>query len=143
MDNDPYRDLVQRWHCFGGQNGTQSDVGRYGVREGLHLQSCDGREDSLYWNNASGALTFNLPSLATFDFTQDNTVQFCFRNLPTKTGAITIQLPSNTYMGVDGVNGSAAGTLVSSGAIGDSVCVVGVDSTHYTAYVGYGIWTNN
>lgn len=92
-----------------------------------------------YYNNAAGALTFNLPviTLANIGY------QFCFRNSVTRTGAITIQSPAATYIDVDGTNGTAAGTLVSAGALGDSACIVAVSVAQYVAYTNKGTWTNN
>jgi hypothetical protein len=92
-----------------------------------------------YFNNASGALTYNLPTITS------GTVgaQYCIRNAVGKTGAITVQLPASTSADVNGVNGTAAGTLVSSGAAGDAACVVAVSTTQYEAYIASGNWTNN
>jgi hypothetical protein len=70
-------------------------------------------------------------------------IQVCFRNLPTKTGSIKLKLPASTYIGLDGAYGSSAGTLVSTGALADSVCAVAADTTHYLAFVSSGTWTNN
>jgi len=70
-------------------------------------------------------------------------LQLCFRNSVTRTGAITLTAPASTYFDVSGAVGSAAGTLVSGGALGDAACVVAVDTTHYYAFVGVGTWTNN
>lgn len=96
-----------------------------------------------YDNNAAGALTFNLPSLGAFNFGAGYEPQFCFANSVGKSGAITIKMPTSTFLIVSGVVGSAAGTYVSGGALGDGVCVRGVDATHYIAYPGSGNWTNN
>ena len=92
-----------------------------------------------YFNNAAGALTFTLKTLASGDV--GNT--WCFRNYTGKSGAITLTAPASTSIDVLGANGSAAGTLVSAGALGDSVCVTAVTTTEYMAYVGAGTWTNN
>lgn len=92
-----------------------------------------------YFNNAAGALTFTLKTLASGDIGST----WCFRNYTTKTGAITLTAPASTFIDVLGANGSAAGTLVSAGAAGDSVCLVAVTTTEYMAYIGAGIWTNN
>jgi len=92
-----------------------------------------------YLNATSGAITYNLPTITS------GTVgaQYCFRNYTTKTGAITLKAPASTYIDVAGANGTAAGTLVSGGAVGDSVCVVAVSTTQYMAYPGNGTWANN
>jgi hypothetical protein len=92
-----------------------------------------------YVNNASGALTYRLPTVASGLVG----MQFCFRNATARTGAITITAPALTYLDVNGTNGSVAGTLVSGGAAGDSACVVAISTTEYLAYPGNGSWTNN
>jgi hypothetical protein len=92
-----------------------------------------------YYNNSAGAMTFTLPAITSATVGK----QYCFRNYVTRTGAITLQAPASTYIDKDGANGTAAGTLVSSGTVGDSVCVVGTSTTQYVAYVGAGTWTNN
>jgi len=96
-------------------------------------------QTGFFFNNAAGAMTFNLPAITTA--TVGN--QYCFRNYTGRTGAITLQLPAATSVDVDGVNGTAAGTLVSGGALGDSACVVAVAVGQYMAYIGTGVWTNN
>jgi hypothetical protein len=92
-----------------------------------------------YLNNNAGAITYTLPAITSANVG----LQMCFRNAVTKTGAITLTAPASTYIDVSGANGSAAGTLVSSGALGDSVCVVAQSTTQYVAFVGGGAWTNN
>ena len=92
-----------------------------------------------YLNNGSGAITYNLPAITTATVG----LQMCFRNAVTKTGVITLTAPASTYIDVNGANGSAAGTLVSGGAAGDSACVVAVSTTQYMAFTGGGSWTNN
>jgi hypothetical protein len=92
-----------------------------------------------YLNSASGALTFNLPVITSANIG----AQFCFRNNTGNSGAITLRAPASTYIDLNGVNGSAAGTLVSGGALGDAACVVSVSATQYIAYPGNGSWTNN
>ena len=92
-----------------------------------------------YFNNAAGALTYNLPAITSGSIGS----RFCFRNLATRTGAITLQAPATTYIDKDGANGSAAGTIVSSGALADSACVLAVTTTQYVFYLGSGTWANN
>jgi hypothetical protein len=89
-----------------------------------------------YLNNYTGAITYNLPATATGK-------SFCFRNAVTRTGIITIKAPASTYIDKDGALGTVSGTAVSGGALGDSACVVGYDSTHYMLFVNRGTWTNN
>jgi len=74
-----------------------------------------------YDNNASGALTFNLLSLAAYDFTNFNSPQFCFQNSIGKSGVITIQAPSSTLIVLKEAVGSHRGNLTSGGALGDPV----------------------
>jgi hypothetical protein len=93
------------------------------------------------WNNSSGALTYNLPTITSAMVTAG--YSRCFGNLYSRSGAITLQAPASTYIALYGEVKSAAGTLVSSGALGDSVCVVAVDTTHYQATGVAGNWTNN
>lgn len=92
-----------------------------------------------YYNNASGALTYNLPAITASNIG----AKFCFRNLTTRTGAITLQAPASTYIDSAGANGSAAGTLVSGGALGDNGCLQAVTTTQYVWWPGLGTWTNN
>jgi len=88
------------------------------------------------FNNAAGAITFNAPAgVAGY--------QRCYRNATTRTGAITIQMAASNTVDVNGVNGSSAGTLVSTGASGDSVCIVSDAANHWYAYIQMGSWTNN
>jgi hypothetical protein len=96
-------------------------------------------QTGFFLNNSAGAMTFNLPVITAS--TVGN--QYCFRNYTARTGAITLQLPAATSADVDGKNGTAAGTLVSGGALGDSACVVAVAVGQYMAYIGTGVWTNN
>jgi hypothetical protein len=91
-----------------------------------------------YWNDSSAAFTWDLNAPVAG-------VQYCFGNYAGQTGVLTITSTSGVYIVYKGVNGTVStGTLVSSGAAGDFICVVGVDSTHYAAAgAGYGTWTNN
>ena len=93
-----------------------------------------------FLNNASGALTYTLPTIVTGTIGKT----YCFRNAVTKTGAITLTAPASTYIDYLGANGSAAGTLVSAGAAGDAVCLIAQTTTQYVAWFpGVGTWTNN
>jgi hypothetical protein len=95
-------------------------------------------QTGFYWNNSSGAFTWqlNIPVA---------NVQYCYANYPGKTSALTIKSTTGVYISYKGVIGTVTtGTLVSSGAAGDAICLVGIDSTHYAAMgAGYGTWTNN
>jgi hypothetical protein len=92
-----------------------------------------------YINNASGAITYTLPTITSANVG----LQLCFRENTGKSGAITLTAPASTYIDVNGAVGSAAGNLVSAGALGDAACVVAIDATHYYAYVGNGTWTRS
>jgi hypothetical protein len=92
-----------------------------------------------YINNASGAITYTLPAITSANVG----LQLCFRENTGKSGAITLTAPASTYLDVNGAVGSAAGNLVSGGALGDAACVVAIDTTHYYAYVGNGTWTGS
>jgi hypothetical protein len=91
------------------------------------------------YNNTAGALTVNLPALTTGNLG----IQLCIENDTGRTGAITLQLPAATTISVDGVAGTAGGTLVSGGSLGDRVCVVGKAAGKYMGYVGSGTWTKS
>jgi hypothetical protein len=92
-----------------------------------------------YYNDTGSAYTFQLdaPVLGK---------QYCFGNRKARVSAITIKsLASVTiyYKGVAGTAGTG-GSLVSTGAAGDFVCLVGTDATTYEATgAGLGTWTNN
>jgi hypothetical protein len=92
-----------------------------------------------YYNDSAGAITYNLPTISASMVG----ARYCVRNLAPRTGAITLQAPASTYIDKDGANGTAAGTLVSAGAAGDSVCVIAVTTTQYVSYIGSGTWSNN
>ena len=91
-----------------------------------------------YWNDASGAYTFQLDAPVAGK-------QYCFGNYSGQTGAITVKSTTLVYIVYKGANGTVTtGTLVSGGAAGDFVCMVGVDTTHYMVTgAGFGAWTNN
>jgi hypothetical protein len=95
-----------------------------------------GANDYLY-NNAAGALTFNLPAgVAGY--------QRCYRNATGKSGAITVAVSASNTIDLNGSNGTTStGTLVSAGSAGDAVCLVSDTTNHWYAYVQKGTWTNN
>ena len=72
--------------------------------------------------------------------------QFCIRNDSAVTTVITIsaitsvQFEKTTYNGYGTVT---TGTMVSGGALGDKVCLVGRDATHYLVGSYVGTWTNS
>lgn len=91
-----------------------------------------------YWNNTSGAFGWQLdaPVLGK---------QYCFGNFVAKSGILTITSTTSVFIAYQGANGTVTtGTLVSGGNLGDFICMVGVDTTHYMALgTGNGSWTNN
>lgn len=92
-----------------------------------------------YVNNSAGALTYTMPSITSG--TVGN--QYCFLNAVTVSGAITLTAPASTSIVQYGAAGTTAGTLVSSGGLGDASCLVAIDTTHYYAYIQLGSWINN
>lgn len=92
-----------------------------------------------YYNNASGAITFNLPTIAPNMLGS----KWCFRSWTGKTGVITLQLPSATVLDIDGASGASAGFLTSGGALGDYACVVAATTGQYEAEAPHGTWTNH
>jgi hypothetical protein len=95
-----------------------------------------GASDYLF-NNAAGALTFNLPDGVAG-------LQRCYRNATGKSGVITIAVAASNAIDLNGANGATStGTLVSGGALGDAVCLVSDAAHHWYAYPQKGTWTNN
>lgn len=91
-----------------------------------------------YWNNTSGA----------FGWVLDTPVagkQYCVGNYSGRSGALTITSTTSVFIVYQGANGTVTtGTLVSGAALGDFVCLEGVDTTHYMVLgTGNGSWTNN
>lgn len=52
----------------------------------------------------------------------------------------TVQFEKTTYNGYGTVS---TGTMVSGGALGDKVCLIGRDATHYLVGSFVGTWTNS
>lgn len=96
-----------------------------------------GGSSAYQFNNASGVLTFNLAAgVAGY--------QRCYRNATGKSGAITIAVTTSNSIDLSGVNGTTTtGTLVSGGALGDSVCLVSDTANHWYAFASSGVWVNN
>lgn len=90
-----------------------------------------------YYNNTSGAVTYNLPVLtgATIG------MQWCFQQYFSNTGAITLQLPASTFLKVNGGSGATAGTFISTGTAGDSVCIVALNPSVYSLTTIVGVWS--
>jgi hypothetical protein len=84
----------------------------------------------------STAVTYTLPAAAAG-------LQYCIANLPTETGALTLQTSgTGQFIGRVGAYGTTGGHAASAGALGDSACIVGIDSTHWLLYPQSGTWTN-
>jgi hypothetical protein len=73
--------------------------------------------------------------------------EFCVRNGNNTATVITLaalgssaryENTANTAYGTTGT-----GTLVSAGAVGDKICIVGLDGTHYLTLSYVGTWTAN
>jgi hypothetical protein len=95
-----------------------------------------------YFQNYAGGVTYNLPIISTA-MLSNGQGQFCFANYYDKAQVLTLKNPSATYIDRRGVVGTAAGTLVSGGALGDTVCLVPVAVGLYQVISDYGTWTNN
>jgi len=99
-----------------------------------------------FYNNqhatAGTAITYNLPTAAAGK-------QFCIRNSyngsAVNTGVLTVNTSASGQfiIDVDGTLGATGGHITSGGAGGDSMCVVGVDATHWQVYVQKGTWTKS
>lgn len=89
-----------------------------------------------YFNNSTGALTYNLPTITSGTIGSP----YCFYNDATRSGAITITAPASTVITYNGVNTAAAGSVVSTAALGDSGCVVAKTTTQYVFSPGIGVW---
>lgn len=88
------------------------------------------------FNNAAGAITFNLPAGVPG-------MQRCYRQSTGKSGVITIAVTTSNSIDLNGANGTTStGTLVSGGALGDAVCLVSDITNHWMAFVSRGTWSN-
>ncbi|HWF09475.1 MAG TPA: hypothetical protein VG297_13490 [Bryobacteraceae bacterium] len=74
-------------------------------------------------------------------------VQYCVVNDDNASSAITLSALGSAAMyetqGRTGYGTAGTGTMVSSGQAGDSICIVGRDSTHYLTVASTGSWTAN
>jgi hypothetical protein len=70
-------------------------------------------------------------------------LQRCYRNSTGVTAVLTVQMAASNTIDLNGANGSSGGYLASSGALGDSVCIVSDSTNHWYAYAGGGTWTNH
>jgi trimeric autotransporter adhesin len=73
-------------------------------------------------------------------------VQFCVRDDDAVTTVITIAAITNVQFEKTNYNGYGTvttGTMTSGGALGDKICLVGRDTTHYLVGTFLGTWTNS
>lgn len=71
-------------------------------------------------------------------------LQYCIRNYTGITTVLKFQTSAaGQYIDLDGVNTATGGLIKSAGAAGDAACVVGVDATHWAAYVQKGTWSKD
>jgi hypothetical protein len=91
-----------------------------------------------YWQNTASAFQWNLDKPTPGK-------QYCFGSYSGQSGVLTIKSTTGVYIVYEGANGTVStGTLVSGGALGDFICLIGVDSMHYNAAgAGFGSWSNN
>jgi hypothetical protein len=91
-----------------------------------------------YYNDTASAYTFQLDAPVAGR-------QYCFANRKARTSAVTVKATTGVTIYYKGVAGTiTTGTLVSGGAAGDAICLVGTDTTTYEALgAGQGTWTNN
>ena len=70
---------------------------------------------------------------------------FCVRNDTNTTGTIIMGGRTNIYYEKTDFStyGTVSGTMTSGGALGDKVCIIGRDSTHYSVESSFGTWVNS
>jgi hypothetical protein len=91
---------------------------------------------------AATAVTYTLPTPAAGK-------QYCIKNSyngsAADTGVLTLAVatPGTHFIIKNGTKGSATGTISSGGAAGDAMCVVGISTTLWEAYIQVGTWTLN
>jgi hypothetical protein len=92
-----------------------------------------------YWNNTASAYSWDLPTPAAG-------LQICVGNYQARATAQSLIPGSGVtiyFEGVAGTAGSSTG-LVSGGALGDFICLVGTSTTTYMAIgAGFGTWVNH
>jgi len=104
------------------------------IQSGAGPVADPGGNDYYLFNNY-GTLTFDVPVGSVIG------MQRIYANYSGISSVITLQLPASNVCALYGTNGSAAGTLVSSGASGDAVGLVCDLSNHWTAFVISGSWS--
>jgi len=69
-------------------------------------------------------------------------MQQCFKNYTGKTGILTISTSAaGQFINLSGVLSASGGNITSAGALGDSICLVAVDATHWDGWISGGAWT--
>jgi len=69
-------------------------------------------------------------------------MQQCFKNYTGKTGILTITTSAaGQFINLAGVLTASGGNITSAGALGDAICLVAVDATHWDGWVSGGTWT--
>jgi hypothetical protein len=85
-------------------------------------------------STASNPTTYTLPTAAAG-------LQYCIRNGAGKTGALRLNTSAaGQYIDLDGTETASGGYVISAGASGDSMCVVGLDGSYWVGYTQKGTW---
>ena len=92
--------------------------------------------NSCYFLNIGDSDAHSIYTLPTPD--SDGGYQYCVTNYTGITTKIELLAPANVILVSDGAAGSAAGHAIMAGALGDSLCAVAVDATHYVLHTGHG-----
>lgn len=70
--------------------------------------------------------------------------QRCYKNYGANYGVLTINTSAaGQYIDVNGSLTTSGGNITSGGGLGDGVCFVGADATHWVAYVNAGVWSTH
>jgi len=92
------------------------------------------RYGTLFVNSDPDPLTFTLPSASPG-------MNFCFVNGQGVNAQLTVDAASGDFIVLDGQRTSVAAEYIrSSGAFGDRVCMVALDTTDWYVYIKYGTW---
>lgn len=85
------------------------------------------------FNNSVGAITFNAPAGVAG-------LERCYQNATGKSGQITVQMPASNTVDLLGINTAVAGSIVSTGALGDDICMVSDTTNHWYVFSKIGTW---
>ena len=124
-DDGAFTSLTGAWHTTGVLQGKVNTLS-YSANTTLSAANADGS-----FIIATAAMTLTLPTAA-------SGYSLCMYSGQGSTAIIQIAPASGDYIVVDGVRGTAATALASSGAAGDSICVIssGTDDWYVTSKVG-------